>query len=72
MIQIVKSALTYTAATGLSFAVMLTSTPGCSVALHGRVATWAATYQHEPPDVPNWGTPGHNRSTTRPANGIHK
>lgn len=40
---------------------------GCSVAIHGRLATWAATYQHEPPDVPAWGPTGRPPSTTRPS-----
>lgn len=40
--------------------------PGCSVAVHGRLATWAATDKHEPPDVPAWGPTGRPPSTTRP------
>jgi len=39
---------------------------GCAVAVHGRLATWAATDQHQPPDVPSWGPSGRPESTTRP------
>lgn len=40
---------------------------GCSVAVHGRLATWAATAEHEPPDVPSWGPTGRPPGTTRPS-----
>lgn len=40
---------------------------GCAVALHGRLATWAATDKHQPPDVPTWGPSGRPTPRTRPA-----
>lgn len=40
---------------------------GCAFAVHARIATWAATDQHEPPDVPTWAPPSRSLSSTRPA-----
>jgi len=51
-------------ATGI-LVIITTYLTGCSVAVHGRLATWAATYQHEPPNVPPWG-PNGKVPTTRP------
>ena len=28
---------------------------GCSVAVHGRLVSWAALVDQEPPPVPDWG-----------------
>ena len=43
------------AAAVVAFATYMTS--GCSVAIQGQLASWAATEGRQPPDIPAWGVP---------------
>lgn len=40
--------------------------PGCSVAIHGQLASWAAVDGREPPPVPMWGTNLHDQAPSPP------
>ena len=74
MISKPKWALILLALAAAVVTFVTTLLPGCSVAIHGRVASWMATARDEPPPVPEWGTMinGRNRNsaTTKPASSV--
>jgi len=42
-------------------------TGGCAIAIDGRLATWAATSDKTPPDLPTWAPVRNRQPATRPA-----
>ena len=40
---------------------------GCAIAIDGRLATWAATADKKPPDLPTWAPVRDGQPATRPA-----
>jgi len=53
------------AAAIIAFVTALTG--GCAIAIDGRLATWAATSDKSPPDLPTWAPVRNNNPTTQPS-----